>query len=264
MKISKNIKQGALDVVYGKRNWCVIEGDNSKIVPALPLVDHVVSDPPYNASTHANARSLKDGGSDIGIDFEPIEPSGILTLLGAARRWIIAFCALEDLGMYAQMAGRLWVRAGIWDRPDGTPQLSADRPGQAAEGIAIMHSSDTKKEWNSGGKRGMWRHGVERVERHHPTPKPLPLMLELIGDFTRPGDVVLDPFCGSGTTGVACLRLGRRFIGVELNPAYAAISRKRLEAEERGLSLSEAESGQTTIFDALNAVAVSKRKGKRR
>jgi site-specific DNA-methyltransferase (adenine-specific) len=76
-------------------------------------------------------------------------------------------------------------------------------------------------------------------------------MLELVADFTDPGDLVLDPFCGSGTTGVACLRLGRRFIGVEKDATYAAVARERLEAEARGLTLRDARAGQTSIFDAM-------------
>jgi len=63
----------------------------------------------------------------------------------------------------------------------------------------------------------------------HPTVKPVALMRWLIRLVTKPGDVVLDPFCGSGTTGVAALAEGRRFIGVERDPAFAAIARARME-----------------------------------
>ena len=73
-------------------------------------------------------------------------------------------------------------------------------------------------------------------------------MLELVELFTDPGDLVLDPFCGSGTTGVACLRLGRRFIGIEKDAKYAAIARERLEAETNGLSLRDARAGQIGMF----------------
>ena len=83
---------------------------------------------------------------------------------------------------------------------------------------------------------------------HHETQKPLPLMLELVELFTDPGDLVLDPFCGSGTTGVACIRLGRRFIGIEKDATYAAVARERLEAESKGLSLRDARAGQLPMF----------------
>lgn len=66
----------------------------------------------------------------------------------------------------------------------------------------------------------------------HPCPKPLAWMEWLIKLTTRPGETVLDPFMGSGTTGVACLRTGRNFIGCEIDPAYFEIARKRIEAEQ--------------------------------
>jgi DNA modification methylase len=62
----------------------------------------------------------------------------------------------------------------------------------------------------------------------HPTEKPLPLMKELVRLFTNPGDVIFDPFMGSGSTGVAALELGRKFIGVEKNPEYFALATRRI------------------------------------
>jgi site-specific DNA-methyltransferase (adenine-specific) len=69
------------------------------------------------------------------------------------------------------------------------------------------------------------RDGQTRV---HATQKPLGLMKDLVLDFTRPGEVVLDPFMGSGTTGVACLELGRRFLGIERDPTTFQIACQRL------------------------------------
>ena len=73
-------------------------------------------------------------------------------------------------------------------------------------------------------------------------------MLELISLFTNPGDLVLDPFCGSGSTGVACLRLGRRFIGIEKDEKYAQLAHERLTAEAAGLDLKDHRSGQIGLF----------------
>lgn len=238
-------------VLSGERRFCVIHGDNADILPGLPdkSVAHTICDPPYNERTHSRARSLKDGGSDIPINFAALSDFGFVSdLLRVSRRWVVAFCAVEQLGDYAEAAPDAWVRAGIWHRTDGTPQLSADRPAQAAEGIAILHDPAERKRWNAGGHRGFWQHGVERIERFHPTPKPVPLMLELVAQFTDPDDLILDPFCGSGTTGIAALRLGRRFIGIDRDPTYAKTARERLEAETNGLSLRDARAGQLPMF----------------
>ena len=100
----------------------------------------------------------------------------------------------------------------------------------------------------------MWTHGHQSDgpnARVHETQKPESLMLELVELFTDPGDIVLDPFCGSGTTGVACLRLGRRFIGIEKDAKYAAVARERLTAESQGLSLRDARAGQLSLLGGV-------------
>ena len=73
------------------------------------------------------------------------------------------------------------------------------------------------------------------LPRHnpHPTVKPVALMRWLVRLVTQPGDLVLDPFTGSGTTGIACMLEGRRFVGIEMDPAYAEIARKRIGAWKR-------------------------------
>ena len=81
-------------------------------------------------------------------------------------------------------------------------------------------------------------------------------MMDLVSDFTDPGDLVWDPYCGSATTGVACLRLGRRFLGHEIQPHYAEIAARRLQSEDRGLTLAQADSGQGSVFDSLLAPKV--------
>jgi DNA modification methylase len=66
-------------------------------------------------------------------------------------------------------------------------------------------------------------------ERSHPNEKPVELLLDVVGTHSRSGSTVLDPFMGSGTTGVACAKLGRRFIGIELEPKYFDIACKRID-----------------------------------
>ncbi len=73
--------------------------------------------------------------------------------------------------------------------------------------------------------------------RVHTTQKPLALMEALVRDFTDEGETVLDPFTGSGTTGVACKRLGRSFIGWERDPKYHAIAEKRIAGAREQMRL---------------------------
>lgn len=73
-------------------------------------------------------------------------------------------------------------------------------------------------------------------KRYHPTQKPTELIEILLNTYTKPGDTILDPFMGSGSTGVACVNTGRKFIGIELDTGYFEIARKRIEEAKLNLS----------------------------
>jgi site-specific DNA-methyltransferase (adenine-specific) len=86
-----------------------------------------------------------------------------------------------------------------------------------------------RKRWNGGGKQGVYWHAIETDHgRCHPAQKPLGLLRELVADFSEPSDLVCDPYAGSGTTGIACAQLGRRFLGWERDAAMAALAQRRL------------------------------------
>lgn len=220
-------------------------------------VDHVVSDPPYDERTHVNGRrgTGPKGGALTVISefapksFPPVEPQAIaLPLVAISRRWVILFCAVEQLGAYQAAALEAWVRGGVAVKSNPTPQFTGDRPGQGCDGVAIMHRKGRKK-WNGGGLPAVWDWYTERTEaRFHETQKPVDLMLRLVELFTDPGDLVWDPYGGSMTTGVACLALGRRFLGHEMQEHYARQGAERLAAAESGLTLSAARAGQIPLF----------------
>ena len=86
------------------------------------------------------------------------------------------------------------------------------------------------------------------AERGHPTQKPAELIGAQVEAFTDPNDLILDPFAGSGTTGVAALRLGRRVILIEREPKWAELSRERCRAEASDSTLAAARAGQVPLF----------------
>ena len=93
-----------------------------------------------------------------------------------------------------------------------------------------MHKKG-KKRWNGGGSHAVWI--VPKVHGNHPTEKPIFLISKFLELFSDPGDVIFDPFMGSGTTGVAATQLGRKFIGIEREPKYFAIACERIENAQR-------------------------------
>ena len=222
-------------------------GDCLELMPSLGPVQHLITDPPYEAIMHASKSGMKglvrpDGSHHCKpLDFAPIdEIREAFTALGAAitEGWFIAFCTSEGVGRWADAINASpmrYKRACVWVKPDSTPQMNGQGPAQGAEHFVCAWAGQGFARWNAGGKRGVYTHCVNNAERHgaHPTEKPRRLMAEILGDFTCPDDTVLDPFMGSGTTGVAAVRMGRRFIGIEREPRYFEIACQRIEDAQR-------------------------------
>jgi site-specific DNA-methyltransferase (adenine-specific) len=117
------------------------------------------------------------------------------------------------------------------------PQVTGDRPAQGDEAIVIAHVPGRKR-WNGGGKTAIYPFPLANGDgRIHPTQKPEALLEALVRDFTDPGELVLDPFAGSGTTGVACKRLGRRFVGWETQERYQRAAQARIDSTREQLEL---------------------------
>jgi len=211
-------------------------GDCREILPTLQKVDAVITDPPYGESTHANAKSNRSiGHGNKAIDFSSMtayELDQVLVLCGQrCDRWLVSTMEWRHIAKFDMHPPVGWelVRFGVWVKTNPMPQISADRPAQGWEGIAYMHStSGEKKSWNGGGTHGNYV-GSLVTDGAHPTGKPLPLFSQFVDRFTDRGNLVLDPFMGSGTTGVAAIQMGRQFIGIEREPKYFDIACKRIE-----------------------------------
>lgn len=220
--------------IWTRGNVTLYHGDCLEILPGLGEVDHIISDPPYgDHDTHAGHLSsitLRNGEpARQALGFAGISEGACVdmacTWTMAARRWVVFTCEWKYLA--AMDRAGLLARFGIWRKPDGAPQFTGDRPGTGWEAVAVCHRPG-KKRWNGGGKHGFWTHPKGENKSGHPTGKPIGLFLDFVLDFTDPGDLVLDPFAGSGTTGVACVKTGRRFIGIEIDKGYFETAKRRI------------------------------------
>ena len=218
-------------------------GDCLDILPTLGQVDAVVTDPPYGMDWDGKVTRGPNGTGKIGAtrnfgirianDNEPFDPTPWLTF-----EYVVMFG-------YHHFANRL---------PVGSVLVWLKRYD---EGFGSF-LSDADLAWMKGGcgvycKRDLSLQG-ESSDRSHPTQKPVALMEWAMAKARIPiGATVLDPFMGSGTTGVACVRTGRRFIGIELDPGYFAIAQRRIaEAQAQpALFVPEAQPAavQATMFE---------------
>ena len=197
-------------------------GDCRDILPTLGKVDAVVTDPPYGigeAAGKAKTRSKLAKAIDYGDDDwddQPID-SDLIASVRSAGRWQIIFGG----NYYDCPATSCWL---VWDKENGANdfadcELAWTNLPKAVRRIRYM--------WH-----GMLRaNGEERGD--HPTQKPIGVMKWAIGHLPEPNETILDPFMGSGTTGVAAVQMGKQFIDIEREPKYFDIACKRIEDAQR-------------------------------
>lgn len=207
---------------------------------------HVITDAPYEQHMHeakrkktygAQRRIRTDGHANPPpVDFSSIDGLRevvVEPLVKLCGGWFIAFCTPEGIAPWRdalEAAGARYKRACFWTKTDSAPQFNGQGPAFAVEPFVTAWCGKGVSRWNGGGRRNWWTFPTNGTDREgtHPTEKPRALMAEIVSLFTNAGDIVLDPFMGSGTTGIACVQAGRRFIGIENNPKYFELAERRI------------------------------------
>lgn len=217
------------------------QGDCLEIMLMIGEVDHIITDAPFEKEAHTPMRrtqnSIRSGTMDS-LDFDAISDvqrdSICYYCSSNCKGWFLVFCQIEAVGTWRDSIEKYtskYKRALVWVKPDSSPQFNGQGPAQGYETIVSAWCGSGISSWNGGGRRGVFTHLTNQSDRHgvHKTEKPISLMRELIALFSNPTQTILDPFMGSGTTGIACVKLGRKFIGIELDPKYFDIACKRIE-----------------------------------
>ena len=218
-------------VVIG--NAALYLGDCREILPTLPKVDAVITDPPYGISYVSAWRERgpterlandDDAPLDSVADMVEIIADGgamyLATRFDVAAQWIDAI----------RNAGLTLKTPIFWDKGNHT---SGDLEGDFGAQIEVFIFAHKGRHKLRGSRlANLWR--IPRdVASDHPTPKPVALMERMVACSTDMGCIVADPFMGSGSTGVAAVQLGRRFIGCEVEPKYFDIACRRIEDAQR-------------------------------
>lgn len=197
-----------------------------------------IVDPAYSDWVHEHAVSTGVGGRgprkrDLG--FEPCTPElrELIALYASCLPgWTIVFSDHESTHLWrAAMldAGLQYIRTVPWCRWS-QPQITRDRPPSGSEAVLLFHPPGRKRWYGPGGLTHFEAKCMRGADKH-PTEKPLRLMLDLVCFATKPGQIVLDPLCGSGTTGQATRLLGRGFVGAEKDARWRAFAERRLTTE---------------------------------
>jgi modification methylase len=244
----------------------IFEGDCLAAMARLPgaSVDLVFADPPYNlqlaGELHRPDNSRVDGVEEDWDKFagfaeydrftrgwlaaarRVLKPSGALWVIGSYHNVFRIGAAVQDLGFWI-------LNDVVWRKSNPMPNFRGRRFTNAHETLLwCARAREARYTFNYEAMKALndelqmrsdWLiplcGGPERLrggdgKKAHPTQKPEALLHRVLLASTRPGDIVLDPFFGTGTTGAVAKRLGRRFIGIEQDPAYVALARRRIAA----------------------------------
>lgn len=219
--------------------------------------DMIFADPPYflsNGGITCHAGKMvkvdkgqwdKSNGPELNHEFNTawlsrcqrlLNPNGTIWVSGTQHIIFSIGYAMQQLGMKI-------LNDISWEKPNPPPNLSCRYFTHSTETIIWAAKSDKSKhcfnydktrEMNNGKQmKTVWTipapNGEEKEFGKHPTQKPVALLERIILASTNEGDLILDPFSGSSTTGVAAIKQNRRFVGIELEPEFLSLSQKRLE-----------------------------------
>lgn len=209
-------------------NCTLYLGDCLEVMPTLGRFDAVVTDVPYGISQTSNGLRRLDYGDWDKNTATPVTLSALSMLADIPS--VIAWCDWRQLALIAEVLPGRSERPLTWCKPN-PPVLN----GQSLFLSATEHAFYGKKPaaWFSGGCVKSYWIGPPPADRVHPTQNPEWLMKACVQAVADSAMTVLDPFMGSGTTLVACAKLGRSGTGIELDPEYFDIACKRVEEAYR-------------------------------
>jgi len=198
-------------------------GDCRDILPTLPKVDACVTDPPYGIDFPYESYTDTTDNLKRLID----------TLFSFRDRFgrVVVLCGPSQIHLYPPTD---WIGAVTWNTTGSfgkfgysqwTPVLLYGSDLAGFGNVNGVTKTDTYQ-INGGAAVGFQRGKDESL---HTCPKPINIMNRMVQRYTAQDDTILDPFMGSGTTGVACVKLGRKFIGIEIEPKYFDIACRRIE-----------------------------------
>ncbi|MBP7496548.1 MAG: site-specific DNA-methyltransferase [Bacteroidales bacterium] len=228
--------------------------DCIKVLKTLPekSIDLIFADPPYNLSgegflTTKNGKvaKLNKGNWDIIEDIHKFNEAWIRecvrVLSDTGTIWISGTLHNHpSVGVVLKKLGLWIINDVIWFKRNATPLLSSNRLAPSTELIWVASKTkkyffnyDLAKQINGGKQmKNLWEINAEKHKTKHPTEKPESLLKRIILLGSNEGQTVLDPFTGSGTTGIVAKKLNRNFIGIEISKEYFDIATQRINIQD--------------------------------
>ena len=227
--------------------------DYLDFLPTISEADLVLTDPPYGLSEKGSKAGFQSVGAKgvarlaVNMDFgewdkQPIDLPKLSQLAFQALRkggTAIIFYDLWKLSYLAEAlsnAGFAQIRLIIWRKTNPVPLNSKRNYLTNSREIAVLGVKGSNPTFHSEYDDGVYAYSIPNRHRYHPTQKPIKLFAELIRKHSNEGDLIVDPFLGSGTTAIAALQEGRRFAGCDIDSTYIQIAKERINNGSRRTS----------------------------
>ena len=217
-------------------------GDCREILPTLGRVDHIITDPPYSERTHSGhddvaSSKRRDGAERMALGYSALSRDGaermadlFQSVCDAWIVWITDHTLAPTIAARLENNGRYVFAPLPYYHAGRSVRLAGDGPSSWTDWIIVSRTA-AQHRW--GTLRGGYIANEGWNDKERMGGKPTRLMQLIVSDYSRPNDLVCDPFMGAGTTGVACAKEGRRFIGIEIDPAAFETSCRRIEDAQR-------------------------------
>lgn len=213
-------------------------GDTRAVLPAVGRIDHIITDPPYSDRTHANhddASQRREGRAELCYAaLTPADAEALATdfceVCGGWIVWLTDFELAPIIRNQLAALGRTTFVPLPYFHPGRSIRMAGDGPSSWTDLIVVAR---TKEQLRWGTLRGGYVAGPGWDDKERMGGKPTRLMQLIVSDYSRPDEIVCDPFMGAGTTGVACMKEGRSFIGIEIDPVAFDTACKRIEDAQR-------------------------------
>jgi len=237
----------------------IICGDCSKVIKGWPVgcVDLVLTDPPYGISGKGKIRQTSHGCVEAQFGEwdtyslvwlesirSKIKDTGAVTTFHDVKKSTEIWSGCKENNLHPR-------NYFVWHKRKGG--LNPRRQFVNDFEIGVWATCGKQYTWNGGAVTKNvfvteWCELKWPPNCYHPTQKTIAVMEWLVGLFSNPGDLIIDPFCGSGTTCVAAKMLGRNYIGIDISEEYCEIARQRLKAVGTGVPVNEQRAGQLALF----------------
>ena len=263
-----NIFKKTVDAFYSDDNVTLLNGDSLEMLKTIKTgsIDLVFADPPYFLSnggiTNKSGRMQSVDKGDWDKSLTPLDRDKFnnqwirlvkRVLKDDGAIWISGtFHNIYSVAMALEKNGFEVLNNVTWEKLNPPPNIATRRFTHSTETILWarkkakknkhLFNYDLMKEINGGKQmKDVWRSPLvkksEKSMGYHPTQKPLWLLERIVLATSRENDIILDPFSGSGTTGVVSISNNRKYVGIEIDPNYNKIALKRIQIESNKLSL---------------------------